>query len=55
MVEHQAIARVQRLGQTEVVRVIRYIVKGTVEEVSFAITMKVMRTDPSRVCDLNRP
>jgi len=33
MVESQAIGRVQRLGQTRNVRVIRYIAKGTVEEV----------------------
>jgi SNF2 family DNA or RNA helicase len=34
MVEKQAIARVLRLGQTRNVKVMRYIVKGTVEEVS---------------------
>jgi SNF2 family DNA or RNA helicase len=34
MVEKQAIARVYRLGQTRNVKVVRYIVKGTVEEVS---------------------
>jgi SWI/SNF-related matrix-associated actin-dependent regulator of chromatin subfamily A3 len=33
MVENQAIARVLRLGQTRNVRVVRYIMKGTVEEV----------------------
>ena len=33
MVENQAIARVLRLGQTKNVRVVRYIMKGTVEEV----------------------
>lgn len=34
MVENQAIARVLRLGQTRNVKVVRYIMKGTVEEVS---------------------
>jgi SNF2 family DNA or RNA helicase len=34
MVEKQAIARVLRLGQGRNVKVVRYIVKGTVEEVS---------------------
>lgn len=34
MIETQAIARVNRLGQTRDVRVVRYIMKGTVEEVS---------------------
>jgi SWI/SNF-related matrix-associated actin-dependent regulator of chromatin subfamily A3 len=34
MVENQAIGRVQRLGQTRHVKVVRYIVKGTVEEVN---------------------
>lgn len=33
MVESQAIARVSRLGQKKNVSVIRYIMKGTVEEV----------------------
>ena len=33
MVEYQAIARVFRLGQERNVRVVRYIMKGTVEEV----------------------
>jgi hypothetical protein len=33
MVESQAIARVNRMGQTRNVRVVRYIMKGTVEEV----------------------
>lgn len=33
MVETQAIARVNRMGQTKNVRVVRYIMKGTVEEV----------------------
>jgi hypothetical protein len=33
MVESQAIARVNRMGQTTNVRVVRYIMKGTVEEV----------------------
>ena len=33
MVESQAVARVLRLGQTRNVRVVRYIMKGTVEEV----------------------
>ncbi|CZR56386.1 uncharacterized protein PAC_06274 [Phialocephala subalpina] len=32
MIETQAIARVNRLGQTRNVRVVRYIIKGTVEE-----------------------
>ena len=35
MVEYQAIARVLRLGQTRNVRVVRYIMKDTVEGVSF--------------------
>ena len=35
MVEYQAIARVLRLGQTRKVRVVRYIMKDTVEGVSF--------------------
>jgi SWI/SNF-related matrix-associated actin-dependent regulator of chromatin subfamily A3 len=35
MVENQAIGRVLRLGQSRNVKVVRYIVKGTVEEVSF--------------------
>ena len=35
MVEAQAIARVNRLGQKRNVRVVRYIMKGTVEEVRF--------------------
>jgi SWI/SNF-related matrix-associated actin-dependent regulator of chromatin subfamily A3 len=34
MVESQAIARVVRLGQKKNVSVIRYIMKGTIEEVS---------------------
>lgn len=34
MVESQAIARVARLGQKKNVSVIRYIMKGTIEEVS---------------------
>jgi len=33
MVEHQAIARVLRLGQKRNVKIVRYIMKGTVEEV----------------------
>jgi SWI/SNF-related matrix-associated actin-dependent regulator of chromatin subfamily A3 len=33
MVESQAISRVFRLGQSGDVKVVRYIVKGTVEEV----------------------
>jgi SNF2 family DNA or RNA helicase len=33
MVEIQAIARVNRMGQKKDVRVVRYIMKGTVEEV----------------------
>jgi len=33
MVESQAIARVNRMGQTRNVRVVRYIMEGTVEEV----------------------
>jgi SWI/SNF-related matrix-associated actin-dependent regulator of chromatin subfamily A3 len=33
MVESQAIGRVLRLGQERNVRVVRYIMKGTVEEV----------------------
>jgi SNF2 family DNA or RNA helicase len=33
MVESQAIARILRLGQTRNVRVVRYIMKATVEEV----------------------
>jgi SNF2 family DNA or RNA helicase len=33
MVENQAIARVLRLGQKRNVRVVRYTMKGTVEEV----------------------
>jgi hypothetical protein len=33
MVESQAIGRVNRLGQTRNVRVVRYVMKGTVEEV----------------------
>lgn len=32
MVESQAIARVNRMGQTRDVRVVRYIMEGTVEE-----------------------
>ena len=36
MVENQAIARVLRLGQIKNVRVVRYIMKGTVEEVDLA-------------------
>ena len=40
-VEEQAIARVYRLGQTRNVKVVRYIVKGTVEEVS---TRQKLRT-----------
>jgi hypothetical protein len=35
MIENQAIARVLRLGQTRDVRVVRYIMKGTVEEVGY--------------------
>jgi len=35
MVENQAIARVLRLGQTRNVRVVRYIMKGTAEEVLY--------------------
>jgi SNF2 family DNA or RNA helicase len=34
MVESQAVARVVRLGQKQKVSVIRYIIKGTVEEAS---------------------
>lgn len=37
MVEYQAIARVLRLGQTRSVRVVRYIMKDTVEGVSLRI------------------
>jgi SWI/SNF-related matrix-associated actin-dependent regulator of chromatin subfamily A3 len=33
MVENQAIGRVQRMGQGRDVKVVRYIVKGTIEEV----------------------
>ena len=33
MVESQAIARVNRMGQERIVRVVRYIMKGTVEQV----------------------
>jgi len=36
MVESQAIARVNRLGQKRNVRVVRYIMKDTVEEVGIA-------------------
>lgn len=37
MIENQAIARVLRLGQTRDVRVVRYIMKGTVEEVGYPL------------------
>lgn len=33
MVESQAIARINRMGQTKNVRVVRYVMRGTVEEV----------------------
>jgi SNF2 family DNA or RNA helicase len=41
MVEAQAIARVNRLGQKRNVRVVRYIIKGTVEEVRFSLYDRV--------------
>lgn len=44
MIETQAIARVNRLGQTRNVRVVRYIMKGTVEEVGF-ISRIIIYTD----------
>jgi SNF2 family DNA or RNA helicase len=34
MVESQAVARVVRLGQKKKVSIIRYIIRGTVEQVS---------------------
>ena len=37
MVEDQAFARVYRLGQTKPVTTVRYIVKGTLEEVSITL------------------
>jgi hypothetical protein len=40
MVEAQAIARVNRLGQKRNVRVVRYIMKGTVEEVRFSLMIE---------------
>jgi SWI/SNF-related matrix-associated actin-dependent regulator of chromatin subfamily A3 len=43
MVEAQAIARVNRLGQKRNVRVVRYIMKGTVEEVRFSLMIELKR------------
>jgi hypothetical protein len=43
MVEAQAIARVNRLGQKRNVRVVKYIMKGTVEEVRFSLMIGLRR------------
>jgi hypothetical protein len=50
MVESQAIGRVLRLGQERNVRVVRYIMKGTVEEVRTISTLAdVQLTDNRRL------
>jgi SWI/SNF-related matrix-associated actin-dependent regulator of chromatin subfamily A3 len=41
MVENQAIARVLRLGQKRNVRVVRYVIKGTIEEVRKLCALKL--------------
>ena len=48
MVENQAIARIERLGQDRVVQVIRYLTKDTVEEVRIPAWYVV--TDSDRLC-----
>jgi SNF2 family DNA or RNA helicase len=37
MVEEQSLSRVHRMGQTNEVTTIRYVMKNTIEEVSFYI------------------
>lgn len=46
MVENQAIARIERLGQDRVVQVIRYLVRGTVEEVRISTSCIVNIFNP---------
>jgi len=45
MVETQAVARVLRLGQKRNVRVVRYIMKGTVEEVRSCMLLNFQAAD----------
>jgi hypothetical protein len=56
MVENQAIARVLRLGQTRNVRVVRYVMKETIEEVraSDTIRMNIALTYTRKSYALNR-
>ena len=44
MLEDQALDRVYRIGQTKEVTTIRYIVKGTVEEVSYSQSLSITMT-----------
>jgi hypothetical protein len=55
MVEDQAVGRVLRLGQTKEVKVIRYIMKNTVEVVRQSCLKTISgRLMHLRACDLNR-
>lgn len=44
MLEDQALDRVYRIGQTKKVTTIRYVVKGTVEEVSYSQSLSITMT-----------
>lgn len=55
MVEDQAVGRVLRLGQTRKVKVIRYIMKNTVEEVlRVSLKLHLNILTQIRLCDLSR-
>lgn len=57
MVERQAVSRVDRLGQKRDVRVVRYVVKGTVEEVFLNILRRLyfdLLIIRVRLCDHNK-